>query len=189
MWELVLFGGLISVVALLVVSKFRYCKRLFSTESFREFHRELSNAIETAQRKAPDQPPSGDDGTAFVTHSGLAVAVTAENGAEGNQTIHISLSQAGRVTTHSVCSRFAFFAVAMFRGVNLELVPYYTDSGVHHLLFRLRGPAVHLQDFDSTYPRWAKDYRPIPFRHEKLESSPSKPVGRSGGPQGPPSMS
>ena len=170
MWDLILFGGLIVVVALFVVSNFRYYKRLFSAESFREFHRGLSMAIETARRKAPDQPPSGGDGTVFVTRSGLAVAVTFENGDEGNQTIHISLSQAGRVTTDSVCSRFAFFAVAMFGGVKLELTPYYTDSGVHHLVFRLRGPAVHLKDFDSTYARFAEDYKPIPFRHEKLES-------------------
>jgi len=177
MWDLVL-GGLIWVVALFVAYRVRYCKRLVSAESFREFHRGLSRAIETAQRKAPDQPPSGDDGTAFVTLSGLTVVVTFEND-EGNQTIHISLSQAGQVTSHTVCSRFAFFAAAMFGDVKLELTPYYTDSGVHHLVFGLRGPAVHLQDFDSTYPRYAKNYRPMLFRHERLESkeNPPKAVG------------
>lgn len=173
MWILAVIGGLVVLVALYVACRGRYYTRLFSARSFREFHRGLSRAIEAAQRKAPDQPPSRDDGTAFVTDSGLAVAVTSSKGDDGNQALHISLSQPGQVTTHALCSRFGFFAVAMFEDVKGELTPYYTDSGVHHLVFRLQTPTVHLQNFDLCFARYLSNYKPVPFRHEKLESEQS----------------
>jgi len=170
MWTLVVIGGLIAVVALYVVSRGRYYGRLFSVASFREFHEKLSAAIAAAQRKGQDQPPSTNDGTAFVTTSGLGVAVTCSKRVDGNQTVHISLSQPGQTTTHALCSRFAFFSVAMFEGMKSDLSPYYTDSGIHHLVFRFQTLISQLQDFDVTYARYLSDYKPIPFRHEKMKS-------------------
>src|SRR5262245_57393078 len=102
----------IALMALYVASRGRYYRRIFSEESFREFHDSLSRAIAAAQTKGRDQPPSAEDGTGFVTSAGLAVGVTC-NRENDIQTLHISLSQAGQITTHALCSRFGFFAVTI----------------------------------------------------------------------------
>jgi len=185
MWPIVVFGGLIVVVALCVASRGRYYGRLFSVDNFREFHGALSRAVAAAQSKQPNEPPSPDDGTGFVTSSGLAVAVSYSKADTGIQTLHISLSQAGQVTTHALCSRFGFFVATMLSHIRSELTPYYTDSGVHHLVFRFQATALRLQDFDSSYARYAGDYKPIPFRHEKMkgEQSTAPDAGPAGAPQ------
>jgi hypothetical protein len=158
------------LVAWYVASSGGYYKRLFSRESFREFHGGLSRAIAAAQRMQPGELPSVDGGTAFVTSSGLAIGVTCYKEDTAIQTLHISLSQAGQLTTHAACSRFGFFVTAMLGDMKGELIPYYTDSGVHHLVFRFQAPALRLEDFDSSYARYSSDYKPVPFRHEKMKS-------------------
>jgi len=173
MWIAIVSIVLIALVVWYVVSRGRYYNRIFSGESFREFHGALSRAVAAAQRKQPDEPPSVDDGTGFVTSAGLAVGVTCGKGGTGIQILHISLSQAGQVTTHALCSRFGFFVAAMLGDMKGELTPYYTDSGVHHLVFRFEAPALRLQDFDSSYARYSSDYKPVPFRHEKMKSEQS----------------
>ncbi len=177
MWVTAFCFALIIVFAVpvvwFVVSRNRYYKRIFSVESFREFHGALLRAVAAAQRQQAEAPPSPDDGTAFVTSSGLAVGVTCSKESSGPQTftiLHISLSQAGQITTHALCSRFGFFVVAMLRDMKGELTPVYSDSGVHHLVFRFQEPALRLQDFDLSYARYAGDYRPIPFRRRQIEA-------------------
>jgi len=193
MWIAVV-ASLIVLIAVFVATRGRYYKRLFSTESFREFHGSLSRAVELAQHKRPDQPPALEDGTAFVTEAGLAVGVTCTNGDDGHQTLHISLSQRGNVTTHAVCSRFGFFVAAMLGSAKGELTPFYADSGVHHLVFRLQALTIQVQSFDSSYARYLNDYKPVPFRHENLIKEVAKPSGGSatsvdnaGATNGPPS--
>ena len=168
MWIPVVIAVLIVLVALYVTLRGRYYARLFSAESFREFHSALSKAVDVAQHKPPDQRPSTADGTGFVTGPGLAVCVTCSKGDDGIQTLHISLSQA-RPVTRAVCSRFGFFALVMLGDAKGELTPYFTASGVHHLVFRLQAATIPLQDFESSLARYLTDYKPIPFRYEKLQ--------------------
>jgi len=182
MWILVVIGGLVVVIILYVASRSRYYGRLYSIENFREFYQKLSAAIVTAQCKGQVPSPSPNDGTGFVTTAGLGVAVTCRKSDESNQMVHVSLSQPGQATTHALCARFAFFVVAMFGGIKGELTPYYTDSGVHHLVFRFQTAILQLQDFDTTYARYVSDFKPIPFRHEKIKSEqitqPPRSLGR-----------
>jgi hypothetical protein len=170
MWIAAVIAVLIVLAVLYMASRSRYYARLFSAESFREFHGGLSKGIEIAQRKNPDEPPSLDDGTAFVTGPGLAVAVTCTRH-NGFDELHISLSQAGQVTTHALCSRFSFFAAIIVGDTKGELTPYYTESGVHHLVFRNCTPSIPLRNFDSTYARYLSDYTPVPFRCEKINDA------------------
>jgi hypothetical protein len=170
MWPAVIIAVSIVVVllALYVASRGRYYSRIFSEGSFREFHDALARAIEAAQGKGPEQPPSPDDGTGFVTSAGIAAGVTCTRERDGTQILHISLSQAGQITTHALCSRFGFFATTLLGNVKGSLTPYFTDSGVHHLVFRFSTAITQLEGFDSCYARYVKEYKPIPFRHEKL---------------------
>jgi hypothetical protein len=171
MWILVISGGLIlAIITSFVIFRGRYYRGLFSAESFREFHQGLSKGITAATSKAPNQTPSPDDATAFVTSFGLAAGVTSNIGEDGRQTLHISMSQPGQITTHTVCSRFGFFTIVMFGGLKAELSPYYTESGVHHLVFRFETVVTSVLDFDAAYARYLKDYRAVPFQQTKLKS-------------------
>jgi hypothetical protein len=167
MWALAIVAGVVVVLILYVAYRGRYYRAVFSEENFREFHEKLSAAISQAQRKSPGEPPSPNDGTGFTTRAGLAVGVTWKC-QEGVQAVHLSLSQVGQVTTRAVCSRFGFFTIVMFEDLKAELSPFYTNSGVHHLLFRFpAGMNLLLRNFDATFARYSNDYRPIPFRHEQ----------------------
>jgi hypothetical protein len=170
MWTLVVIGGLILIVGFFVLSRGRYYGRLFSVDSFREFHGTLSKAFAVAQGKQPNEPASINDGTGFMTSSGLAVGVSCSKESTGTQKLHVSLSQPGNITTHELCSRFGFFVVAMLGDARGEFTPFYTDSGVHHLVFRFQAPVMRLQDFDSSYAQYLSSYKPIAFRHEKMKS-------------------
>ena len=69
----------------------------------------------------------------------------------------------------------------MFSDMQFELTPYYTDSGVHHLVFQFQTSVIRLHDFDSSYERYTNDYKrgdkSIRFRYEKVTSEHSAPAG------------
>jgi hypothetical protein len=170
MWTIALLGGVVIVLISYVALRSRYYRTVFSEGNFREFHQKLAAAISRAMCKPSHDQPSPNDGTGFATRAGLAVAVTC-NSQDGRQTLHVSLSQIGQITTHAVCSRFGFFTTVMFESLNVELSPYYTDSGVHHLVFRFPTfPSLQFHDFDTAFARYLKDYKPLPFRHEPTKA-------------------
>jgi hypothetical protein len=169
MWILLIIVALIAIATVVyTVSSGRHYGRMFSDANFRAFHNALSRAIEVARGKSASSEFSLDDGTAFVTDAGLGVSVTLFPQGDGSHALHIAMSQAGRHTTHSVCSRFGFFTVAMLKDNKAELVPYFTASSVHHLVFRLQSPDVAVQDFDATYSQYRDEYRPIPFQYQNI---------------------
>lgn len=160
-----LVGSVVVIlIAAYVVSRGRYYKRMFSDENFREFHARLSQAIEKAMGKNENQDPNLEDGTAFLTDAGLGIAVTFDPDV-GGYVLHVSFSQPSGPTTHSVCSRFGFFTVAMLRVNESEVVPYFTKSGVHHLRFKFQSQDVTVLDFEKSFSHYLHDYRPVPFQY------------------------
>lgn len=168
--------AILAVLVVVVVGGYfawlsRYYKRMNSEENFREFHSRLSQAVGVADsRNAVDQP-SLEDGTAFLTKAGLAVCVTFGTDDDGFERLHVSMSQPGDRTTQSVSSRFGFFATAMFGENKADLMPYFTESGIHHLVFFFRR---HIRDltirqFDEAYSVYLAEYTPIPFEFQPVE--------------------
>lgn len=169
MWIVIVFATLtVMAVAGYSVSRGRCCKQMFSKANFQSFHKRLSDALEVAKRKENRSRPSVVDGSAFVTGAGLAIGVSFSCSESGNQALHISMSQPGEQTTHAVCSRFGFFASAMLRENQAELTPFFTESGVHHLMFRFRSPDVSVQEFNEAYSAYASGYKPVPFVYQKI---------------------
>ena len=164
---------LLAVVGVYIVSLSRYYGRMFSEANFRAFHSGLSTAVKTAQEKGEDADPSLDDGTAFVTDAGLAVGATWNGYEDGAHTLHISMSQPGGNTTHAACSRFGFFALAMLQDNKAELTPFFTESGVHHLVFRFQSQDLKILDFKASDSAYRAEYKAIPFKYEKLGGAPS----------------
>lgn len=147
----------------------RYDRRMYSETHWREFHSRMATAIETARRKPAGAHPDRLDGTAFETSAGLLVAVTGGRFESGEPQLHISFSQPGRLTTHRVCSHFGFYVIMMVGGQAAEIAPFYsTNSGVHHLLFKLRTATLNLADFATCYAAHRKHYEPLPYEPADL---------------------
>jgi hypothetical protein len=154
------------VVALYIVKSRRYYKRMFSEANFRAFHSGLSKAIEAAKGRDADALPSPENGSAFVTEAGLGVCVTYDTAEGGSEVLTISMSQPGRHTTHAVCSRFGFFALVMLQENKAEFAPFFTQSGVHYLVFQFESRDPRVRDFDDTYAGYVADYKHIPFEDQ-----------------------
>ena len=176
-------GLIVLVIVLFFVSNWRYYGRMCSEDHFREFHGKLLRAIEAARDKEPADDPvaAAEQGTAFVTDASLGVFVTFTPAEGGAYDLTISLSQPGRVTTHSLSSSFGFFIVAILWGTHAEMDPYYTESGVHYMAFRLQSPDLVLNDFESSYARYQSGRQPIPFRYEELGSQSAAPSDAEAG--------
>ncbi len=152
-----------------IVSEMAYYKELFAEESLREFHTSLSRAIEAELCRDPPRTLSdtAEDMPQFVTRAGLVVVVSCDRVDDGNLMMHLSMSQRGRRTTSAGCSRFGFFALAMFSKTKMNVIPYFTRTGVRHLVVFFGVPSVQLEDFDSTFLEYRSNYQPIPFRFDQ----------------------
>lgn len=175
-WSVLVGSVVVILIAAFVVTRGRYYRRMFSDGNFREFHARLSQAIEKAMVKNQNQDPSLEDGTAFLTDAGLAISVTFNPDDDEVYALHVSISQPSGPTTHSVCSRFGFFIVAMLWDNKSEVVPFFTKSGVHHLRFEFQSQDVTLLDFEKSFSHYLNEYRPVPFQCLELGSELSAPA-------------
>ena len=176
MWFLIIVG-VVAVIAVggFIASRGRYYAKMYSESNFRSYYDAVSRAVGIARAKAANTEPRLDDGTAFVTDAGLAVAITCP--ADGSPALHISLSQPGGHTTRAVCSHFGFFALAMFAKNKADLHAFSTESGVHHLVFRFQSQDFSIQDFAAANAMYRTEYRPIPFEFQAVGAGAS--VGTS----------
>lgn len=157
----------VGLIGFVIHQSGRYYRRLFSDESYREFFGGLTHALDVARSKAPGAAPALGDRTAFQTASGLAVGVSASDDEGGGLSVHVSLSQVGRPTTHAACSHFGFLVVNMLDQNRATLTPFFTDSGVHHLLFQFESRDLLIRPFDEVVAVHRDAFSPIPFRHER----------------------
>ncbi len=171
MWEVVIVVISIALVAGLA-SSLRHHLRMFSENHFREFHNAMAAAIRVASATEELQDKTTDGKSFFTTKAGLGGFVTFCALSEGGYNLHISLSQLGRVTTFAVCRHFGLFIVAMLQGNEAELMPYFTDTGVRHLSFRLSSREVTVQDYRSSrlsYCKYIRERRAVSFEYRNPE--------------------
>jgi len=173
MWTAIIAASLVAIIAAFGVSSARYYRRMFSERHLREFHSTLAAAIRAAASMEERPGLCADPRTHFVTEAGLGAAVTFAPHPGGGYDLHFSLSQPGRLTTHAVSRHFGFFILGMLQENKAELTPYFTNSGVRHLSFRLASPAVTVQDFDASYANYSKflrENKSIPFEYRNIEA-------------------
>ncbi len=156
------------MIAALAISRKRYYSALFHESTFQRFYESMSKAVMASIQMR--SAPSIDSGTAFVLPEGIAASVTFDK-EDGHFQLHISLSQSDRRTTHAVASRFGYFVLAMLNKNRAKLSPFFTASGVHHLIFALDTADIVLNRFDESYSDYNHHYRPIPF---ESDNSPMK---------------
>ena len=70
----------------------------------------------------------------------------------------------------------------MLRENKADLMPFFTESGVHHLVFCFRSRDLIVQGFDVAHSLYLDEYKPIPFEYQEIESEPPMwPNGKGGG--------
>ena len=161
--------ALVSCVAVFIIKQNRYYSRLFSREHFEEFYTKFVSAIQSVEQ-CPDNPadPVPASFPSFVTSAGLAVGVSSSLTEDGQKQLHISISQAGRPTTHSVASRFGFILITILNGNPMSLFPFYTESDIHHLVMVYDLPKLQINSFEKTLAHYTSHYEPIPYVFQQV---------------------
>ncbi len=162
-------GAALAVVAW-VARRRRYYRRIFSEAHFREVHERFARAVETVEavpRASAAEPVATN---AFVTSAQLAIVVTESLANEGRK-LHVSLSQPSGFMTSAVASRFGFLLVTTLNRNKMQLNPFATPSGVHHLVFTWDGAPLALNDFGSVMDQYRTGYQPLPFAFQSLAGS------------------
>ena len=158
-----LIVGLIAVVsgAVLLYRRGAYYGRIFAPAHFWEVYSTFMGLIE-AEREAQRSGDQLPRPSRAVTSAGLVLGVTYRSDGD-DPVLHISLSQQGRATTGAVANRFGFFLLSAVNGNKLSLDPFFTGSGVHHLVFKGALAPLAVNDFDTTFDAYRSSYRPLAF--------------------------
>lgn len=148
--------GIVAALALagFVAQRAKYYRRLFSDAHFREVYDAFVLSL--------------GSGRAFVTSAGLTVAVTRTESGD-RRVLHVSLSQTSGYTTYSVAGRFGFFLVAILNRNKMDLDPFFTRSGVRHLVFAYPAAPLEINDFDNVIQQYRRGYRPLPYTLRAIE--------------------
>jgi hypothetical protein len=126
---IIIVSIVLAVFAVFIVANHRYYQKVFD----RKHYTEIANwAIEMLAKGQVEQP-SVDDGTAIITRAGVAIAYTRSLDEDGDS-MHFSISQMNRHTTHAVGGRIIFLLLTLFNKNKCGADLFYTQSSVHHLI-------------------------------------------------------
>jgi hypothetical protein len=157
---------LISVVLLAIVllvgrsiqSFVRYYRKIYSDEH----HVQISQWVAKVLQMGPIERPSLEDGSAIITDAKIVLAFTHDIDDEYD-TIHFSISQRPRHTTHAVGGRMIFFLIQLLRTNKSNADCFYSSSTVHHLVLQKeKGEAWTLSPVEEAIARM-EHYEPLPM--------------------------
>jgi len=157
---------LVAVASFVLYGRAGYYRRIFSEEHFHEVHSTFLDLLQTQSQGAAHQGSTAP--SSALTSAGLVLGVT-YRAAGDDPMLHVSLSQQARPTTGAVANRFAFFLLCVLSRNRLRLDPFFTASGVHHLVFAGKLAELALNDFPVAFAAYHSGYRPLPFVLQALE--------------------
>ncbi len=164
-------GLALGVVFALVVSIARSARRsghMLSDAHWAELHERFARAIDTVEAAARTAAGDAVAQDAFVTSARLAIAVTMHQ-ADERWVLHVSLSQPSSMIMNAVAQRVGFFLVTTLHRNKMQLDPFVTASGVHHLVFAWDGTPLVLDDLGTVMAHCRTRRRPLPFRTAAIE--------------------
>lgn len=158
---------LVAIASFEVYRRAAYYRRIFSDEHFHEVYSTFLDLLRAQGLGRPHEEPNTTPSTA-LTSAGLVLGVT-YRAAGDDPVLHVSLSQQRRPTLGAVANRFAVFLLCMLNRNKLGLHPFFTSSGVHHLVFTGELANLALNDFPAAFAAYRSGSRPLPFVLEALE--------------------
>lgn len=175
-----IIAGVVLVAALAFVFYGRagYYRRIFSDEHFQEVY---STFVDLLRAQRPSGLPADSPAapSTALTSAGLVLGVT-YRAAGDDPVLHISLSQQEPPTTRALANRFAFFLLCVLDRNKLGLNPFFTDSGVHHLVFTGQLTELTLNDFSVAFEAYRSSFQPLPFVLHTLEPAEGERHGAAG---------
>ena len=158
---------LVATASFVLYGRAVYYRRIFSDEHFHEVYSTFVDLLRAQSLGTPHEGPTTTPSTA-LTSAGLVLGVT-YRAAGDDPVLHVSLSQQGRPTLGAVANRFAVFLLCMLNRNKLGLHPFFTRSGVHHLVFTGELADLALNDFSAAFEAYRATYQPLPFVLQTLE--------------------
>ena len=160
---LFVIAALIGLIVLALRKKTAYYQKIYSDAHYAEISRWLVDALALG----PVSQPSVENRTGFQTSAQIALSFSRKIEG-GKDLIHLGVSQVGNITTHAVASRIGFFMVQLLNKNRADADFFFTESGVHHLVFQKQaGGEWVVNDVPSALEQMAQ-YEPLPFHAEAL---------------------
>ena len=126
---------------------------------------EIALWLADALKLGPVGKPSMENRTGFQTSAQIGLSFSREI-EDDKDLIHLAVSQVGNITTHAVANRIGFFMVQLLNKNKADADFFFTESGVHHLVFqRQSGGEWVLNDVPSALAGM-ENYEPLPFHAE-----------------------
>jgi len=166
MWGLIVL--IVLVVAVIwwhVVAGNRYYKKLYSEAHFREVYDSFVQMVKRAEEKC-GKGPADEQREHYVTSAGLVVVVTVDPMGSGKE-LHVSMSQRGTVTLHAVSEYFGGFFLNILSPNKIIFTPFFTESQVHHLVFRYNGELM-FETFEEAYRQTNENPKRIPYEFHPM---------------------
>jgi hypothetical protein len=156
---IIIVSIVLAIVAIFIIANNRYYQKVFA----RKHYTEIANWAIDVLAKGQVERPSIDDGTAIMTRAGIAIAYTRSFDEDGDS-IHFSISQLNRPTTHAVGGRIIFLLLTLFNKNKCDADLFYTQSSVHHLILnRSIIEEWHVNSVDRVVSGM-DSYQPLPLQ-------------------------
>ena len=120
---------LVIIIAVFIKSTSGYYNKIFNAEHYSEI---IYWAVDMVHQEIVENP-SIDDCSVIITQAGIRIVFT-RTSSEGGDTLHFSISQQDRPTTHAVGERIIFLLMTLLNKNKCEANMFYTQSTVHHLV-------------------------------------------------------
>jgi hypothetical protein len=159
MLYLIIFVSILLVIfAVFIIANSRYYQKIFD----RKHYTEIANWAIDMLAKGQVEQPSVDDGTAILTRAEIAIAYTRSIDEDGDS-LHFSISQMNRHTTHAVGGRTIFLFLTLFDRNKCDADLFYTKSSVHHpILNRSARLEWQVNSVDRVFSVM-NSYQPLPL--------------------------
>jgi hypothetical protein len=152
----------LAIVAIFIDTNRKYYHKVFD----RSHYHEIANWLIEVLGKGEIEQPSVDNGTALMTRAGILIGYT--RSCDDGDSLHFSISQINRSTTHAVGGRIIFLFLTLLDRNHCNAHFFYTQSTVHHLVLE-RSDIAEWQVNSIERAISAMDsYQPLPLQLEHV---------------------
>jgi uncharacterized integral membrane protein len=162
LYRIIIILIVLAIIAIFIVANNKYYQKIFA----RGHYNEIANwAIEVLGKGQVEQP-SVDNGTVLMTRAGIVIAYT--RSFDDGDSIHFSISQINRSTTHAVGGRIIFLLLTLLNQNHCNANFFYSQSSVHHLVLqRSEIDEWHVNSIEQVLSKM-NSYQPLPLELKNI---------------------
>jgi hypothetical protein len=163
------FPVILAITIIPIIIYFLYSNSVYYGKIYADKHyEEIADWVAFILQKGMVDADSQEDGTTTVTSAGIGLVYTREQNEKGD-TLHFSVSQVGRVTTHAVGRRLITFILILLNNNECRANPFYTSSNIHHLVLNRESISEWIINPTDESITKSRECEPITFTLQELE--------------------